>query len=200
MLLAKIIKELVPPATEEPHKELDETRSCKTVAEAKELFVRAAQKLQQPHLWKTVTGLVGAAFSAHQAGGKPFEGAISRGDLLKIDIGGILPLGHDWVEVTQMVSQKEADEEIAAVQVHPCAPPDDRETTHFFSAKASSTWIVYRQGTKVSAHYRGRREVANEEGKGLMRQLRDKLVAGAAVLGLADLQWSALLRGLLEEE
>jgi hypothetical protein len=200
MLLAKIMAKLVPPVSGEPHKEIEEVRRCKTEAAAKQLFAQAAGKLQQPYLWKTVTGLVGAKFSTQHANGASFEGNISKGDLLKIDIGGILPLGYDWVQVTDVVFQTADEEEIAAVQVHPCAPPEEKTTTHFFDSKATSTWIVYRQGTVVSAHYRGRQEVSNVESENLLRRLRDKVVAGAAVLGLADLQWEALLKGLLEPE
>ncbi len=197
---------LIPPAGKETHKEFAEERICNTPADAEKLFKKATERLQQPHGWKDLTGPLGAEFQPFSAGGNALERVVKVGDLLKIKVGGPLPLGNDWVVISQLVSDREKDVEAVALQVHPCGPPANQseagtedKTEHFFDECATSTWIVCWQGKIVSAHYRGRQEVPNEESKGLLRTVRDKVVAAAAIIGLADLQWKALLKGFLEE-
>ncbi len=205
MTFPQAIARLIPPAGKEPHKEFAEERICNTPADAERLFKKAAERLQQPHLWKELTGPLGAEFQPCSAGGNPFEGVVKVGDLLKIKVGGPLPLGNDWVVISHLVSDSENEVEAVALQVHPCAPANESasgkedRTEHFFDTCATSTWIICRQGKTVSAYYRGRQEVPNEESKDLLRTVRDKVVAAAAVIGLADLQWKALLKGFLED-
>ena len=197
MKFPQAIASLIPPAGDEPHKEFMEEQVCTTTAAAENLFEKAVHQMRQPHRWKDLAGVLSADFQPHTSRGKPFEGPVKEGDLLKIKVGSLLPLGEDWVVISHFVAAQEKEVSAAALQVHPCAPPATGTTEHFFDACATSTWIICRQNTTVRAYYYGRQEVANEESKGLLRTVRDKVVAAAAVMGIADLQWKALLKGML---
>jgi hypothetical protein len=50
----------------------------------------------------------------------------------------------------------------------------------------------------VTAHYFGRNEEPNTEGLGLTDKIRNVVVAGGALAGMSELQWTALLKGLLD--
>ena len=55
-----------------------------------------------------------------------------------------------------------------------------------------------RKAGTVTAHYKGRNESPNTDELALTDKVRNVVVAGGALAGVSELQWRALLKGLLD--
>ena len=88
------------------------------------------------------------------------------------------------------------------MKVRPCGDPRSAvtNTAHFFGEDASSTFLIERNGDKVTAFYHGRNEVPNTSTPKWGDNVRNALVASGAIVGLSEAQWSALCKGFLAEE
>lgn len=131
---------------------------------------------------------------------------ISEGRLIRIDIPGpgtAAGDGYDWVKVEKILTSGETETtEWTGFTVRPCANPfhPEKGTAHFFSSRASSTFIVKRNGTEVIAEMHGRNEVANEDASGVFDGLRNVMVGYSAKIGLSYPQWKLLVDGLVKNE
>ena len=67
----------------------------------------------------------------------------------------------------------------------------------FFADGASSTFLITRKDSAVTAHYKGRNETPNTDELALTDKVRNIVVAGGALAGISELQWRALLKGML---
>lgn len=167
---------------------------------AKELFKTAVDRLCIPSLWHEVAGTLSASFTVD---GKKENDSIEPGDHIRISIPG--PGlgegdGDDWV----IVDSKEIDfnpnyDESFGITLAVCPNPHTPgdAVAHFFAGGASSTFLLTRNDLTVTAHYFGRNEVPNTEGLSITDTVRNIVVAGGALAGMSELQWTALLKGLL---
>jgi hypothetical protein len=95
----------------------------------------------------------------------------------------------------------EDDLQMTAIRVRPAHDPlnPDTETQHFLSSEATSSFIVKREGSLVMAEVHGRNEHPNvSETDSVGSEIRNAIVATGAFLGLADIQWGKLVKGLLK--
>jgi hypothetical protein len=183
--------------------DLEESMELDSVKEAKEVFNRAAERLFHPLSWHELAGTLSAFFkpdkSASSAGKK-----IKEGDYLMIDLPAPKPAagdGHDWVRVISVSRQAEKDaEESAGVTVAASVNPHQPEegVAHFFDEDATSSFIIKRQGNKVTASYHGRNEKPNTSDVSTGDKIRNSIVAVSAMAGLSELQWKSLLKGFLK--
>jgi hypothetical protein len=168
---------------------------------AKRLFQRAVYLLCRPALWHATVGALSASFSIDT---KHQEEGIERGDHIRIKIPGPALSqgdGEDWVRVD--VVEKNLDEqfdESFGVLLIVCPNPHTtgNATAHFFAEGASSSFLLTRKDNIVTAHYKGRNESPNTDEVGLTDKIRNIVVAGSALAGMSELQWAALLKGLLQ--
>jgi hypothetical protein len=78
----------------------------------------------------------------------------------------------------------------------PTAPEDD--TAHFFSGKSTGTFLIQCKGTEVRADHFNRNIEPNTSEGSLWDRIRAFIVGGGAAAGLSDVQWKALIKGLIE--
>jgi hypothetical protein len=92
--------------------------------------------------------------------------------------------------------------EWTGMKVRPCGNPGSGASgaAHFFRVGATSTFIIERDGAKVTAYYHGRNEVPNTATPKLADNVRNALVAAGAIVSLSEAQWSVLSKGFLSEE
>ena len=174
---------------------------------ATKCFDRAAKRMLNPRIWHELAGWASAHFLLVGPNGKVVNRLAEGGDYLRIDIPGPGPgagAGYDWVKVEMLEYHKdpEGDQEWIGMQVRPCGEPGKpgSEAAHFFQSDATSTYIIQRDGEKVTASYHGRNEVANTSTNRALDNIRNAVVAAGALVSFSEVQWAALSKGFLAEE
>jgi len=167
-------------------------------------FALAVTRLLSPVTWHTLAGWASAKFLPTDEKGKKLQGLVRKGDFLRIDIPGPGPRagnGYDWVKVEILEDHLDPlkEEEWIGLKVRPCPEPGKMESypAHFFKQEASSTFIIKREGMKVTAFYHGRNEVPNTSTDKTLDNVRNAVVAAGALASFSELQWESLNRGLL---
>lgn len=163
-------------------------------AAASRLYKETKARLLNVNEWRHYAGKGTAVFQRMDGKGLALTGTIAADDYIRIDIPG--PGHFDWVQVEEM---GESPDRIF-FRVRPCADPttEGDSTAHFLSDAATSTFIVEKAGLEVSARVVGKNEQPNTDGETLLEKARDILVSLGAIAGASDIQWSRLVKGLLE--
>lgn len=197
---------LVPANTEGKAVDIEQSITEESLQEAKTMFRLAYSRLIYPAIWKNLAGAGTASFSIWMAGSNEVQRHVHVNDFLRIDIPGPGPTageGYDWVKVETLQENiiPHTDESFV-MRLRACSNPEkqDAGTAHFFTEEATSTFILKRVGMTVTFSYHGRNEKPNTTDVETVDKIRNKLVATGAVAGLSELQWSALLKGILQKE
>jgi hypothetical protein len=170
---------------------------------ARQVFKQAVDRLCRPASWHEVAGVLSGIFTVEKKdAGEPAE----PGDHIRINIPGPGLRegdGDDWVRVKTIDRDFDelSDESfglLLEVSTNPHSP--NPAISHFFGEGASSSLLITRKGKLVTAFYKGRNETINTENLALTDKIRNIVVAGGAIAGISELQWSALLKGLLTPE
>jgi hypothetical protein len=169
--------------------------------EAQKFYEEAKQRLLTINSWHQYAGNASADFSLTDNKGNPINRAPQKGDHFKIDIPGPgtdTGEGHDWVQVETI----EEDKDSIGIRVRPVSNPtnDRKDVAHFFSEDATSTFIVKREGKKITAGVYGRNEKPNTNTETLKDKLRNAAIATGAISGFSKLQWKSLVNGLVKKE
>ena len=179
--------------------------TANTIEEANSLFQKAKHKLLDVNRWHIYSG-THTTFQLTDPTGNEVSRIPIKGDYFKIDIpgpGSKAGEGYDWVYVKKITQKNDSTGQIeyVAINVHPASLPSKKQEgiAHFLSDKASSSFIVKREGLKVSAEIYGRNEQPNLEAPSVFDKTRNALIAGAAIMGMANIQWGALAKGLLSK-
>jgi hypothetical protein len=173
---------------------------------ARHCYMRAIKRMQNPGIWHELAGWVSASFILIDVEADVINRLASEGDYIRIDIPGPGTTeggGYDWVKIEKMEEYIDSSEhEWTGMKVRPCGNPGfpGPGTAHFFTREATSTFIIQRDGHKVTAFYHGRNEVPNTSTRKWTDKVRNSFVAAGAVVGLSEAQWSALCKGFLAEE
>ena len=181
--------------------DLEENIKVNDDTAAKKIFQHAVYCLSHPTTWHDSAGTLSATFSID---GKQKEQSLEPGDHIRINIPG--PglkegEGEDWVRVETIETDFDKDyDESFGMLLLVCPNPhtEGDAIAHFFAAGASSTFLVMRKAGTVTAHYKGRNESPNTDELALTDKVRNVVVAGGALAGVSELQWRALLKGLLD--
>jgi hypothetical protein len=177
-----------------------------TREEAVEFYDRVRQRLQDVEHWHEMTGAGSARFYLCDARGEEKAGTPAQGDHFRIGLpapGSPAGEGYDWVriETVEENADSERDCQRFALRVRPTDNPRNAsdDVAHFFSDEATSTFMVERQGTTVTASIHGRNETPNtDQTDSLLDKARNALIALPATTGLAKVQWSRLVEGWME--
>lgn len=171
--------------------------------EAKLLFLKARERLFDISHWENISEGLSASFDLTDKNGNLKEGFPEKGDHIRIDIpgpGSSAGKGYDWVRV-EMIEDKragDADREWSIIKVRPSEDPVMQEgVAHFFEDRATSSFIVTREDTKLSAEVHGRNEKPNKKSKKLADKIRNTVTGTLATAGIAKIQWQKLVKGLL---
>jgi hypothetical protein len=149
--------------------------------------------------------------------GEPLQGGATEGDFIQIDLpgpGSREGKGYDWVQIEKIVFPSVAatsypataipeTSSIFLVQARPSRDPQIKgstRTAHFLEDSATSTFVIEKDGKKVTATVFGRNEVPNTADAEGADKLRNGLVGSVGAIGLSKAQWKDLVKGLLEKE
>ncbi len=197
---------LVPANTEGKAVDIEQSITEESLQEAITMFRLAYSRLIYPAIWKNLAGAGTASFSIWMAGSNEVQRHVHVNDFLRIDIPGPGPTageGYDWVKVETLQENiiPHTDESFV-MRLRACSNPENQDagTAHFFTEEATSTFILKRVGMTVTFSYHGRNEKPNTSDVETVDKIRNKLVATGAVAGLSELQWTALLKGILQKE
>lgn len=181
----------------------ENSKDLESVEEAKEVFNRAKKKLLDVNNWENTGSIPGTGFELMNSDGDLVDRNVEEFDYFRISIPGPGSKegdGYDWVHVEELREIEEEDVQSIAFRVRPTSNPESprKETAHFYSNESTSTFMVTREGAKVTAYIIDRNISANDEASSFTDKIRDKAVAAGAIAGLSRMQWQALANGILE--
>jgi hypothetical protein len=193
----------VPEQEEGQQVDIVESKTADTTAAAKELYAACKKRLFDINRWADISGTGSATFTIMDKTGNPKQGLPGTGDHFRIDIpgpGSSAGDGYDWVQVELVEdhADEQDDHEWTVMKVRPASNPNSpkEEVAHFLDEKATSSFIVRRNGYTVSTEVHGRNEKPNTTGN-IPDKIRNTLVGSAAALGISAIQWKKLASGLL---
>lgn len=207
--MTDLIKELpVPEQTEGAQKDFRDSVILQTKSEACAFYVESKNRLLDVNNWDNLCGAASATFKLTSNEGRAAASRPQPGFHFKIDIpgpGASAGDGYDWVRVEEIVEHgnNETDTEYTLIRVRPATDPtnDNKDIAHFFSDKATSNFLVLREGNEVTAAVLGRNEVENtEHNENLLDKVRNYIIGATAKIGMADPQWKSLVSGILNKK
>jgi len=172
--------------------------------ESAELFFNGAMKrLIHVNEWHTLTDPSLSRFQLTDSDGKEIFRAVHEGDLIRIDIpapGTLAGEGYDWVKVEDIDYRFGRTMDSLSIRVRPVSSPFHPEegVAHFFDESATSTFNVFKMGLTVGAGIYGRNETPNVKSEKIVDNIRNAAIAVGAILGASKIQWSRLVKGILE--
>lgn len=179
------------------------TRELSTREDAKIFFIKVREKLRSVNEWSNIAGM--ASFALTDSNGRQInDRAPVEGDYLRINIpgpGNAAGGGYDWVRVEAIETLENEDMEEFAFRVRPAHNPvkGDGETAHFYSSDATSSFIVSRIGTVVSAEVHDRNTKTNDESTGVIDTIRNKITGMVGLAAFSKVQWQLLTDGIMDE-
>ncbi|MEJ5104327.1 hypothetical protein [Chryseobacterium sp. MYb328] len=152
--------------------------------------------------WKSYCGEAYAAFKLYTSNGQPVDRDPQKGDFVRINIPGpgeTEAKGYDWVEITDICYYEDAHSESITMTCRPSRNPTDKSKhiAHFYSSKATSTFMIQRDSTYLKAAVYGRNESPNFNAS-FIDIVRNLMVAIGGMAGIAKIQWRQLTDGLLD--
>ncbi len=174
---------------------------AKNRQEAERIYNGAKANLLNINRWHEFAGKLSATFQLTDVNSaRPVQRPPAPGDYISIHLPTSSEDKLDWVRIEKIEeNEPEHGDRSLLIQVRPTDPPDvNKETEHFFSDDATSSFIVELKDTIVSAMVCGRNELPNTEAEGLTDKIRNVAIAIGAMLGLNAPQWKALTKGLIE--
>lgn len=169
--------------------------------EAKNFFTTVKERLLAINEWHQYAGSATADFQLTDNNGAPVERLPQKGDHFKIKIPGpgtVTGEGNDWVQIEAI----EEEENRIGIRVRPATNPTNEPTdvAHFFDEDATSSFLVKREGKKVTAGVYGRNEKPNTDTETVVDKVRNAAIAAGAISGFSKLQWKSLVNGLVKKD
>ena len=171
--------------------------------EAHRIFAEAKKRLLDINHWSHISSGISASFVLTDCRGTIKKCTPQVGDYFRIDIPGpgtTAGDGFDWVRI-EMIEEEPGylgTKESVVMRVRPGPQPENKkQTAHFFDPDATSSFIVKREGRRISAEVHGRNEKPNTESGNPIDALRNAVVSMGAQAGLARIQWEKLVKGIL---
>ena len=179
--------------------------NCNSKPDAIDLYQRSVEKLLDVNNWEEISiGIIKAAFNLCDKFGNEVDRPPQEEDYFKIDIpgpGSVNGEGYDWVQVENIIAENDPvnDTDQISIMVRPASCPlNSKESiAHFFSDSSTSTFLIKREKTVVTAEIHGRNEKPNHQRENTVEIIRNKVVATGAMLSFSDFQWKQLAIGFL---
>ncbi|HEY0056691.1 MAG TPA: hypothetical protein VGB63_15155 [Pedobacter sp.] len=196
-------KEIIPENTKGGQTDTSYTQEYETLEDAVAAYQASSQRLLNITEWHSYAGTGTAGFQLTDKNGQEVNRLAEEGDHFQIDIpgpGSKSGDGYDWVQIESITSETNESTEFTAIKVRPATSPQNSkpDTAHFFNDDASSTFLVKREGKTLSAEVHGRNEQPNTKAESLIDKTRNVIVAAGAMIGLSDVQWKSLVKGLIK--
>ena len=187
--------------------DLMEMLEADNLEEALKCYERAKKRLLNPPVWHIIAGSLSADFKIENPGNHQPERLLEEGDFMEVNIHSpdtLVGGNKDWVQIKEITEEKFAAKEayfLLRLEVAPNPNKNNKNIDHFLKEGASSTFIISLKDNTVLAYYFGRNESPNtNEENSVLENVRNEVVAFGALAGLSNLQWKALLKGLLGPE
>lgn len=161
------------------------------------------EKFFSVNQWKSYCSEKLADFQLYDSYGNHLSRKPEIGDFIRIDIpgpGDAEAKGYDWVKITSIFSEKEDSYEKIIMCCSPSYIPGQMKNfhiAHFYGARASSCFMIAREGNYIKAAVYGRNERPNFEA-GFLDKIRNIFIALGGMFGFSKIQWKSLTDGLLE--
>jgi hypothetical protein len=201
----EIEKPTVPPQIEGAKKDIEHSVTTVDENDARKLFMIARNRLMDINHWEKYSHPVTATFRLTDPEGRDIERTAEKGDYFRIDLPGpgtVEGQGYDWVHIEAIDDRSNPDgaNESIAIRVRPSFNPQRKgeNVAHFFKDISTSSFVLERNGKKVTAGVYGRNEVPNTETSNVVDKVRNALVGATAIAGFSNIQWKNLVKGLIE--
>ncbi len=199
------MKEKIPPQKTGAKSDTISEIELDSVQLATEHFDKVKRRFLDVNSWKLFAGTEKAEFSLRDATGELSLDHPKTGDYFRIKIPGLhnpTGDGYDWVQVEKFEEEHSDNSECVYIRVRPTSDPTkpDETTAHFFDPKATSNFLIKREGNKISAEVHGRNEVPNTEDLTIIEKIRNSLVAVGGMIAGSKFQWKSLTEGLIKYE
>ncbi|MCW4452395.1 hypothetical protein OK344_09255 [Kaistella sp. BT6-1-3] len=176
-----------------------------SVALAKDHFDKVKRRFLDVNCWELFAGTEKAEFSLRDGKGKLSLDHPKVGDYFRIKVPGLhnpTGDGYDWVQVEKFEKEQDENSECLYIRVRPTSDPTKPEdtTAHFFDSKATSNFLIKREGKKIIAEVHGRNEIPNTENLNVIEKIRNSLVAVGGMIAGSKFQWKSLTEGLIKHE
>lgn len=180
-------------------------KEFENAALASVFYREAKQRLLFIHNWQKIAGWLSADFQLTDDEGREVDRPARKGDHFRIDItgpGSHAGQGYDWARVEDIKEIKTGEVDSIAILVRPAPNPKtpNPNIAHFFADKSTSTFVITRKGSKVTASIYDRNIEANEETKQPLDKLRNAVVGLGAKHGFSKLQWQALVEAFVKND
>lgn len=192
---------LIPEQRKGIAKEVHHVTEAASEAEAARIFQAAKDRLLHVTTWASTAEGVSAHFLLCDKSGHMLDRPARQGDLVRIDLPAphrATGSGYDWVTLETVQEGIAEDGPWFVLTTRPASDPtnQDADTAHFFAEGSTGTFVIRQRGSIVSGDHYGRNELPNTDG-GLLDKARALLVTTGAYLGLSDVQWNNLVKGLI---
>lgn len=173
-------------------------------ARAKHFFKILQYRLGDVNSWHALAGNTMAKFNLVDSDGQEVHRQPMKGDHFKIDIlgpGSKEGDGYDWVRIETIQTQSDTDSESYGFTVRPSSNPNKptTETAHFYSHESTSTFLVSRDGTTVTAEIHDRNAKPNEDATRTVDNIRDTVLAVVGIITFSKIQWQSFTDGLISD-
>jgi hypothetical protein len=170
------------------------------------LFETAKSRLLDVNNWHRLCGPPTGEFQLTDADGNELSHKEARvGNLIRIKLpapSNAEGEGYDWVRIEEFENRKDLlkDQDVFGFRVRPVKSPFHRDpaAAHFYTSGATSTFLIVRVSSKVTAMEKGRNEVPNGKVRAAISKFRNLLIAVGAWFGLSKSQWTKLVKGIIK--
>ncbi|WP_162087041.1 hypothetical protein [Chryseobacterium aquaeductus] len=166
---------------------------CNSETEALKKFQLLSRKLLEVNNWKTNAGRNPTQFYLFNR--ENDKSAVAQlNDLIKIkmpapknNIGN----GFDWVAVSkiQTIDQTQMIVFLLEMKPHSCAESAKGTIAHFYTEKASNTFILAKKDNTIQFSIHGRNEKPNVNKTEVISSVRNLFVASGGIFGGSKIQW-----------
>lgn len=191
---------LIPENEEGVQTNTESSVSLDSDEQARNFFSIVKYRLLHVNEWHDIAGEATAIFQLTDEKGNDVQRAAKKGDHFRINIHAPGPLsgeGYDWVKVEAL----EEREDYAAILVRPATNPlnNAKDVAHFFDDSSTSSFVVKKEGNKVTAGIYGRNEKPNTDTEHSRDKIRNAAIAAGAIAGFSKIQWKSLINGFIEQ-
>lgn len=183
-------------------KEFVSSRKFITLGDAKLCFCFAADRMLEINNWNRLVAMK-TTFTIRDRDLKREDRPARLLDFVAIEIPGpenVDGQGCDWVQVVQLKGLKSIAKEQLLLTLRPSPMPGSTETSHFFSSRSTSSFLLTRREQVVSAAYYGHNELPNTAVAATSQLIRNVAVAAGAILGFSDVIWKPLITSFIMDE
>lgn len=177
----------------------------KDIKDANLFYVVAKERLLNCNNWHKIAVGLSARFQLVNENGDEVNRPAQKGDYLKIDIpgpGSKAGEGYDWVVIEDLKEIAENNVQSTGFRVKPTVSPigNSKDVAHFYAASSTSSFIITREGKKITATIVDRNLQPNKDPESVADKIRDTAIGLSALTTFSKIQWQNLAEGLIKQQ